>query len=98
MKTMTPEEVKQVIEQGMIYSIIDVRETEELLEGKIPGAMHIPLGELEVKLNMLDKNEKYIMVCRSGNRSGMASRFLEGCGYDVTNMDGGMMNWSGEVE
>ncbi|MBD8112231.1 rhodanese-like domain-containing protein [Priestia megaterium] len=49
------------------------------------------------KLIHLDKSKNYIVVCRSGGRSGMAARFLEQQGYSVTNMTGGMMEWKGET-
>ncbi|HBF58252.1 MAG TPA: rhodanese, partial [Exiguobacterium sp.] len=41
---------------------------------------------------------EYVMVCRSGARSGRATTYLEGQGYDVTNMDGGMMSYEGETK
>jgi rhodanese-related sulfurtransferase len=48
-------------------------------------------------MHELDKTNHYIVVCRSGGRSGMAARFLEQQGYNVTNMTGGMMEWKGET-
>ena len=49
-------------------------------------------------MNELDKSKEYIMVCRSGGRSGRASQFLESYGYNVINMTGGMLAWEGKVE
>jgi rhodanese-related sulfurtransferase len=46
----------------------------------------------------LDKNEKYILVCRSGNRSATASKLLIEKGFkEIYNLSGGMNGWSGEV-
>ena len=98
MKTMTTTEVQQAIESGVALKLIDVREVEEVEAGHIPGIINIPLGVLELRMPELDKKEKYIVVCRSGNRSGMATQLLESHGYDVTNMVGGMLEWQGEVE
>ncbi|MFC4558512.1 rhodanese-like domain-containing protein [Virgibacillus kekensis] len=83
---------------GEKLDIIDVREDEEVAQGKIPGAKHIPLGQLPDRLNEIDKNNHYYLVCRSGGRSGSACGYLEEQGYDVTNMAGGMLDWDDEVE
>ena len=98
MQTMTTTEVQQAIESGAALKLIDVREVEEVEAGHIPGIINIPLGVLELRIPELDKKEKYIVVCRSGIRSGMATQLLESHGFDVTNMVGGMLEWQGEVE
>ncbi|WP_422124292.1 rhodanese-like domain-containing protein [Planococcus sp. X10-3] len=98
MNRMTTQEVQEYMDTKKDVSIIDVRETEEVKSGKIPGAVNIPLGLLEFRLQDIDKSKEHIMVCRSGNRSGMAASLLENHGYNVINMDGGMMDWDGPTE
>lgn len=98
MKEIAVQEVQQRLENGESINLIDVREVDEVKAGHIPGIVNIPLGLLEAKLPDLDKNKPYIMVCRSGGRSGQATAFLTSKGYDVTNMVGGMLAWKGEVE
>ncbi|MDD9313378.1 rhodanese-like domain-containing protein [Cytobacillus firmus] len=98
MKTMTVKEVEQQLAAGVKLNIIDVREADEVKEGKIASAIHIPLGLIEFRMHELDKNQEYVMVCRSGNRSGLAERFLEGQGFSVINMLGGMMNLEGPLD
>lgn len=98
MKELTVEDVQQMMNEQQSIHIIDVREVDEVAEGKIPGAVHIPLGLLEFKLQDLSKETPYIMVCRSGGRSGRATQLLESHGYQVSNMVGGMMSWDGAVE
>ncbi|OIJ14402.1 rhodanese [Anaerobacillus alkalilacustris] len=78
-------------------SIIDVRETDEVLTGKIPGSINIPLSILEYNMQDLDKSIEYIIVCHSGARSSLATRFLSSHGYNVINMAGGMLDWKGKV-
>ncbi|MEW4282328.1 rhodanese-like domain-containing protein [Priestia koreensis] len=97
MKRITAKDLEEKLNTEFNLNIIDVRETDEVAEGKIPGAVNIPLGLIEFRMNELDKNKPYIMVCRSGGRSGRASQFLESHGYDVTNMDGGMLSWEGKT-
>ncbi|MGE7913491.1 rhodanese-like domain-containing protein [Lysinibacillus xylanilyticus] len=98
MKEISAKEVQQDIEQGQALNLIDVRELDEVESGHIPGIIHIPLGLLEFRMHELNKNEPYVIVCRSGGRSGNATRFLESQGFDVSNMVGGMLAWEGEVK
>ncbi|AGT32374.1 molybdopterin biosynthesis MoeB protein [Geobacillus genomosp. 3] len=98
MKTITPKEVEERLRAGEALHIIDVREPDEVAAGKIPGAVNIPLGLIEFRMHELDKNEEYILVCRSGGRSGRAAEFLDRRGYRVINMTGGMLAWEGPIE
>jgi rhodanese-related sulfurtransferase len=98
MKEISAEELAKKLRDGEEISIIDVREDDEVAQGKIPGAKHIPLGEIPERLDEIDKNEHHYMVCRSGGRSGNACNFLIDKGYDVTNMTGGMLAWKDDVE
>ncbi|TQR14206.1 rhodanese-like domain-containing protein [Psychrobacillus soli] len=98
MKEMTAKEVESLINKGKLLNIIDVREVDEVAEGKIPGAINIPLGLVEFRMHELDKSKEYILVCRSGGRSGRATEFLEDQGHNVINMQGGMLSWEGKVE
>ncbi|WP_342430295.1 rhodanese-like domain-containing protein [Neobacillus sp. FSL H8-0543] len=98
MKAMTAKEVEQLLNEQKKLDIIDVREVDEVAAGKIPGAVNIPLGLIEFRMHELDKSKEYIMVCRSGGRSGRASQFLEYHGFKILNMTGGMLSWEGVVE
>ncbi|KMK76303.1 rhodanese-like domain-containing protein [Alkalihalobacillus pseudalcaliphilus] len=77
--------------------IIDVREPKEVAEGKIKDSLNIPLGLLEFRIHELDKAKEYIIVCRSGGRSGRAAQYLENQGFKVKNMTGGMLEWQGNT-
>jgi rhodanese-related sulfurtransferase len=98
MKELTAKEVEVLLTSGTSLNIIDVREVEEVAAGKIPGAVNIHLGLIEFHMHELDKSTEYIMVCRSGGRSGRAAQFLESRGFQVINMTGGMLAWEGNVE
>lgn len=98
MKEITTTELQQLLEQGQQPNLVDVRELDEVAQGMIPGAVHIPLGEVPERLSEFDKSKSYIIICRSGGRSGRASAFLDAEGYDVTNMVGGMLEWAGATE
>lgn len=98
MKQISTKELELLLAKKKAVNLIDVREVGEVAAVKIPGVVNIPLGLLEARMHELDKSKEYIMVCRSGGRSGQATAFLEYQGYNVTNMVGGMLAWEGEVE
>ncbi|GLI10642.1 rhodanese-like domain-containing protein [Paenibacillus tyrfis] len=94
MHTITPQEVKQRLENGEKLTIIDVREPDEVALGMIPGAKHIPLMEIPQRLGEIPQQSETILVCRSGNRSGRALEYLEAQGFTgLVNMTGGMLEW-----
>lgn len=98
MKEISAKELEQLLKEGKQVNMIDVREVDEVAAGHIPTAVNIPLGLIEFRMHELDKSKEYIMVCRSGGRSGQATQFLESQGFNVTNMTGGMLAWEGEVK
>ncbi|GLB66407.1 rhodanese-like domain-containing protein [Arthrobacter mangrovi] len=73
--------------------ILDVREDFEVAEGMIPEAVHIPMGDLNRRLNELDRSRPIIVVCRSGNRSARVADALNTAGYTADTMTGGMTAW-----
>ncbi len=92
-KNIMPEEVYEQLKNNQELSIIDVREDDEVAKGMIPGAKHIPLGQISDRTNEIDKNKEHIMVCRSGGRSSKASEILSNEGFNVRNLVGGMTAW-----
>ncbi|KRG11539.1 sulfurtransferase [Virgibacillus soli] len=97
-KQVTPDEIAKHLRNGEEVNIIDVRESNEIATGKIPGAKHIPLGQLALRKDELDKDKSYIITCQSGNRSKAACGLLEALGYNVEDMVGGMNNWNGKTK
>lgn len=85
--------INQAYERMNRDLIVDVRENAEVAAGRIPTALHIPLGELSGRLGEIDRGREIIAVCRSGNRSSRATALLKSAGYRVDNMTGGMMAW-----
>ena len=90
-----PAEVNELIDEGA--AIIDVRETDEVAAGHLPGAKHIPRGYLESRIEGVvpDRDAHVILYCASGNRSAYAARTLEeDLGYtNVSSMTGGITLW-----
>lgn len=97
--TITNEQLNQKILAGEKLNIIDVREPAEYVFGRIPGAKSIPLGELETRLDELDPNQAYFVICRTGNRSDLACQMMTEKGFsNVTNVIPGMTAWNGEIQ
>jgi molybdopterin/thiamine biosynthesis adenylyltransferase/rhodanese-related sulfurtransferase len=76
--------------------IVDVREQEEWDEGHIPGAVHIPRGHLESRIERAapDSSRPVLLYCSAGSRSAFAAKTLGELGYDdVTSLAGGFTDW-----
>ncbi|OEH92131.1 rhodanese-like domain-containing protein [Bacillus solimangrovi] len=97
-KEITPQEVEEQLSNGKQLNIIDVRENDEVEQGMITVAKHIRMGDIPQRLNELDKGEEYIIVCRSGGRSHNTGVFMQEQGYNVINMVGGMLAWTGDIK
>ncbi|THF77827.1 hypothetical protein E6C55_15705 [Cohnella fermenti] len=93
------EELNRRMADGAAFTIVDVREPAEYSFHRIPGAISIPLGELEQKLDLLPKDGEYAVVCRTGTRSDLACQLLAERGYSaVRNVVPGMSAWEGPAE
>lgn len=78
-------------------TVLDVREQAEYAFAHVPGAINIPLGELEARCTELDSNQTIYVICRTGSRSDMACRQLSDKGYTVYNVVPGMQEWAFET-
>ena len=71
--------------------LVDVREPAEVAAGMLPGAVNIPMSKFVERVTELDSARPVVLVCRSGNRSQMAARFLSARGFEkVANLSGGL--------
>jgi molybdopterin/thiamine biosynthesis adenylyltransferase/rhodanese-related sulfurtransferase len=90
-----PAEVHELLDEGV--AIVDVRETEEVAAGHLPGAKHVPRSYLETRIEGVvpDKSTPVILYCASGNRSAYGARTLSReLGYaNVRSMTGGITLW-----
>ena len=77
-------------------AVIDVREQDEVDQGTIPGAIHIPRGYLELRVEQAvpDKDTPVVLYCAGGTRSLLAAKSLQDLGYtDVASLAGGFNGW-----
>src|ERR671917_2282161 len=82
---------------GNGVTLVDVRESEEWDRGHIPGAVHVPRGYLESRIDgaVADRDQRVVLYCASGQRSALAANTLkELLGYEnVASMNGGITLW-----
>jgi rhodanese-related sulfurtransferase len=79
--------------------VVDVRETWELEICRLPGVLHIPMGEIPGRLAELDPERDTVIMCRSGGRSLQVARFLEARGFrSVANLTGGILAWGERID
>jgi molybdopterin/thiamine biosynthesis adenylyltransferase/rhodanese-related sulfurtransferase len=95
-KQVSLEDLKRRLEAGERFHLVDVREGEEFRAGFIPGAVSVPRGFLESKIEQVvpNKHEKVIVYCAGGTRSALAARTLAELGYDdVESANPGFVRW-----
>ncbi|HKI93407.1 MAG TPA: molybdopterin-synthase adenylyltransferase MoeB [Gaiellaceae bacterium] len=76
--------------------LVDVRERDEWAEGHIPGAVHVPRGFLESRIEQVapDRTRSLVLYCAGGVRSAFAAKTLADLGYEsVISLDGGFTDW-----
>jgi len=101
-QNLTVVQVAEELAQGTT-TLVDVRESAEWQAGRIPGAIHVSRGLLEVSADPsspahkpgLDPHQRVILYCRTGGRSALSADTLQNMGYtNVAHLDGGIMAWS----
>lgn len=97
-REVTPADVAGMRERGEKAVYLDVREPSEWNLGRIPGAVFLPRGQLESKVeDAIPRESKVIIYCARGNRSALAADTLQQMGYEnVASMSGGFQQWAME--
>lgn len=90
---LEPEQVAEMIEADEVQ-LVDVRQDFEWEQGRIPGAVHIPLEQLPARAEELDRDRPVVFGCRSGARSAMAAEAFRASGFDARNLTGGIELWA----
>ncbi|PYY00206.1 MAG: sulfurtransferase [Acidobacteria bacterium] len=93
------QQLKAMQQRKEDFDLIDVRETDEVQRGTIPGAKHIARGVLERDIDKIttDKNRKMVLYCGGGNRSALAAWMLKKMGFkNVYSLIGGWSAWKSQ--
>ena len=93
--TVAPEVVAQQLRDRKAAPVVlDVRTADEFAEGRVPGAVNIPIDELEARLKLVPKDRPVVVYCAAGGRAAKAGRLLAAHGYtNVSEMAGSFNAW-----
>ncbi len=98
MKEITVQELKEKMDAGEDFQLIDVREDFEYEMSNLGGEL-IPLSGIMIESGKIDKNKPAVIMCRSGKRSAAAIMQLEQQGFkDLYNLKGGILAWAEEID
>ena len=98
MKEISVQELKDKLDKGEDFQLIDVREDFEYETSNI-GGVSIPLGGILIEADKIDQDKPVIVMCRSGKRSMAAIMQLEQQGYtNLSNLKGGILAWQAEID
>lgn len=92
----TVEDVKQKLDAGETFHLVDVREESEYARARLPGAIHLSKGVIErdIEKTVSETEAEIIVYCGGGYRSALAAENLQKMGYaNVFSMDGGFRGW-----
>lgn len=96
---ITNDELKAMVLGEKQIHIMDVREDFEFMLGHVPTAVNVPLSNFTANLANFNQKETYYVICRTGNRSDYACKYLQKIGFKkVYNVLPGMYQWDGPVE
>lgn len=96
---ISPFELKSDLDRGKKIRVLDVRQPQEYAICRLPDSELIPLGNLEVNLHGLNREEEIVVMCRSGVRSALAAKFLRDAGFKkVKNLAGGILAWAEQID
>ncbi len=94
---ISPDEYNDDFEApGEDHLLIDVRTPEEFAAGHIAGAINIPVESIAMRLDEIPEDEKIVVYCRSGNRSGQAAAILKDADYPQIYDLGGIIDWTAD--
>jgi len=88
---MNPIDPRQVDKDAQL---VDVRAEHEWEAGRIRGAVHLPLAELNERVDELERGRPVVLYCRGGDRSTMAAEALAAAGFEAAKLNGGIRAWS----
>ncbi|WP_214073625.1 rhodanese-like domain-containing protein [Mucilaginibacter sp. dw_454] len=98
MQEITVQELKDKLDSGEDFQLVDVREDFEYETSNIGGQL-IPLGGILIEADKISKDKPVVIMCRSGKRSAAAIAQLEQLGYtNLSNLQGGILAWASEID
>ena len=98
--TISVQQLKERFDNNADFFLLDVRQPEEHQNARITDGMLIPLNDIPLRHKELEaeRGKEIVIYCRSGNRSGYATQYLNQLGYNCVNLAGGIIAWRTMME
>jgi rhodanese-related sulfurtransferase len=99
MSEITPDDLKAQLADGPAPLLLDVRQDWETRLCRLPNAVHIPIEEIELRVEELNPEDEIVVYCHQGVRSAAVAHWLRGLGFkSVKNLVGGLDLWARTVD
>jgi rhodanese-related sulfurtransferase len=99
MQEITPQELKARLGKPGAPTLLDVRQDWETQLCRLPNAVHIPIEEIELRVDELNRDDDIVVYCHQGVRSAAVAEYLRSLGFkSVQNLAGGLDLWARTVE
>jgi rhodanese-related sulfurtransferase len=99
MTEISPQDLKARLERKEAPLLLDVRQDWETKLCRLPNAVHIPIEEIELRVEELNPEDPIVVYCHAGVRSAAVAEFLRSLGFkDVRNLAGGVDLWARTVD
>ncbi|MCI8454587.1 MAG: rhodanese-like domain-containing protein [Lachnospiraceae bacterium] len=96
-QTISMRQLEAILEQGGMFTLLDVRPEEQFLEGHLEGAKNLPLALFvdDAVCVCIPRDRPVIVYCAYGGQSMLAAKYLSSMGYEVLNTSGGLHSYRG---
>lgn len=99
MSEISPQDLKARLDRREAPLLLDVRQDWETKLCRLPNAVHIPIEEIELRVQELNADDPIVVYCHAGVRSAAVAEFLRSLGFkDVRNLAGGLDLWARTVD
>ena len=99
MSEISPKDLKALLDRNEAPLLLDVRQDWETQLCRLPNAVHIPIEELELRVEELNAQDEIVVYCHKGVRSAAVAEYLRSQGFrDVRNLSGGLDLWASTID
>lgn len=99
MSEISPHDLKGRIDRNEPPLLLDVRQDWETKLCRLPNAVHIPIEEIELRVEELNPDDHIVVYCHQGVRSAAVAEYLRSLGFkDVRNLSGGLELWARAID
>jgi rhodanese-related sulfurtransferase len=99
MSEISPQDLKARLDRQQAPLLLDVRQDWETKLCRLPNAVHIPIEEIELRVEELNREDAIVVYCHAGVRSAAVAEYLRSLGFtDVRNLAGGVDLWARTVD